>query len=94
MPTHRHELAESESPLYACPRGAMGGLDLVKSGLLNDGYKVRAFRAKMNIFGATNLRSGIHHPLPADPLDVHPIAQVDDMVGELGECRFKDGRKR
>ena len=94
MLTHRHELAESESPLYACPRGTMGGLDLMKSGLLNDGYKVRANRAKMNIFGATNLRSGIYHPLPANPLNVHPVAQVDDMVGKLGKFRFEDGGKR
>jgi hypothetical protein len=39
--TQRHVATESESPLYACPREEMGGLDFGKSVRLTLGYKDR-----------------------------------------------------
>ena len=41
LPTQRHVATESESPLYACPREEMGGLDFGRSGRLTFGYKGR-----------------------------------------------------
>ena len=65
--THRHELAQSESPLYACPREWMEDLDLMKRGLLTFGYKGRGPSFKMNTFppgimGGWNESSISHHP--------------------------------
>ena len=39
LPTQRHVATESESPLYACPRKEMGGLDFRKSVRITFGYK-------------------------------------------------------